>query len=128
MPQQSINIVGGGVIGLSIAFEARRRGYDVRIFEKSAFGGQASGAAAGMLAPYAEVEEDPDDFFVLCQDSLRLFPDWKDDIQSVSEQPFEYTASGSLTVFFMKPISWLLKRRWNGKVALVLKQNGGTII
>ncbi len=61
--REKIAILGGGVIGLASAFELSRRGYQVTILEKGRCGGQASGAAAGMLAPFSEIEEDPDDFF-----------------------------------------------------------------
>ncbi|TDQ41685.1 glycine oxidase [Aureibacillus halotolerans] len=98
--RQTVNIVGGGVIGLSVAFEARSKGWDVRVFDQSNFGGQASGAAAGMLAPYSEVEEDPDAFFVLCQESLKLFPQWKKRVVDAGGMDFEYMESGSLHAFF----------------------------
>src|SRR2546428_5674410 len=49
-------IVGGGIIGLSIAREAARAGLGVRLLEKGRPGCEASGAAAGMLAPLVEAE------------------------------------------------------------------------
>ncbi len=52
-----VAVVGGGVIGLAIAWRARQRGMSVAVFERSAIGGEcASGVAAGMLAPVSEVE------------------------------------------------------------------------
>ncbi|WP_055109845.1 FAD-dependent oxidoreductase [Paenibacillus ihumii] len=93
---QNIVIMGGGVIGLSCAFELRKRGHSVTLLEIGQCGGQASGAAAGMLAPYSENLEEPDEFFHLCVDSLRLYPAWQAEIRHVSGQDFEYTNSGSL--------------------------------
>jgi glycine oxidase len=50
-------IVGGGIIGLAVAWRARLRGLSVVVFERGAIGGEcASGVAAGMLAPVSEVE------------------------------------------------------------------------
>ncbi len=95
-----ITIVGGGVIGLSIGYECQKRGHKVTIVEAGECGGQASGAAAGMLAPYSEIEEDPDDFFRLCQRSLQLFPEWQEEIKLVSKMDFEYSESGSLYCIF----------------------------
>ncbi|MCM2677789.1 glycine oxidase ThiO [Alkalicoccobacillus plakortidis] len=89
-------VLGGGVIGLATAFELRQRGLEVAVLEIKSFGGQASGAAAGMLAPYSEIGEDPDDFFRLCLSSLRLFPKWQADVKKASGLEFEYTESGSL--------------------------------
>ncbi|WP_059102531.1 glycine oxidase ThiO [Shouchella shacheensis] len=91
-----VAVLGGGVIGLSIALELTRRGFDVTILEKNTCGGQASGAAAGMLAPYSEIGEDPDDFFRLCLASLRLFEEWQHDVKQLSGLDFEYEKSGSL--------------------------------
>ncbi|QAY66517.1 glycine oxidase ThiO [Paenibacillus protaetiae] len=93
---EAIIVIGGGVVGLACAFELQKRGHRVTVLEKQRCGGQASGAAAGMLAPYSENGEGPDDFFQLCAASLQLFPAWKDEVRSASGQPFEYTESGSL--------------------------------
>ena len=44
-------IVGGGIIGCSIAYFLRRQGVEVIVLEKGEIGNQASSAAAGLLAP-----------------------------------------------------------------------------
>src|SRR5438105_15179826 len=44
-------IVGGGIIGCSIAYFLRKRGIEVIVLEKGHIGAQASSAAAGLLAP-----------------------------------------------------------------------------
>ena len=52
-----VAIVGGGIIGLAVAWRARLRGLSVVVLERGAIGGEcASGVAAGMLAPVSEVE------------------------------------------------------------------------
>ncbi|WP_138493764.1 glycine oxidase ThiO [Paenibacillus pinistramenti] len=94
--KQRILVMGGGVIGLASAFELAGRGYEVTVLEAGRCGGQASGAAAGMLAPYSENLESPDDFFQLCRASLELYPEWQRRVRQVSACGFEYTASGSL--------------------------------
>ncbi|WP_307341794.1 glycine oxidase ThiO [Caldalkalibacillus uzonensis] len=104
-------IVGGGVIGLSIAFECAKRGIKVTVVEKGICGGQATGAAAGMLAPYSEIGEDPDDFFTLCQQSLKLYPDWQQEVRTVSGQDFEYSESGSLHLAFHEADELALESR-----------------
>ncbi len=48
---QSIGIVGGGVIGLSIAWELSRRGHQVSVFDVGRMGRKASWAGAGILVP-----------------------------------------------------------------------------
>jgi glycine oxidase len=51
-------VVGGGVIGMSIAESLAIEGLRVRVFESERVGSGASGAAAGMLAPLSEARED----------------------------------------------------------------------
>lgn len=97
MPQ-SVIVLGGGIIGLSSAFEAARRGYRVTLAEPGKLGGQASGAAAGMLAPYSENTEQPDAFFQLCLRSLRMYPEWIREVEQCSGRRTEWVSSGSLNV------------------------------
>ncbi|ANY65546.1 glycine oxidase ThiO [Paenibacillus sp. BIHB 4019] len=97
---ERIVIMGGGIIGLSCAFELRSRGHQVTVLEIGSCGGQASGAAAGMLAPFSENVEGPDDFFRLCAQSLRLYPSFTDRVKQVSDVPFEYTESGSMYIAY----------------------------
>lgn len=92
----SFIVLGGGIVGLSCALELRLRGADVRLLESGDCGGQASGAAAGMLAPYSENPEAPDEFFRLCRESLELYPDWQRQVRELSGLDFEYTNCGSL--------------------------------
>lgn len=54
-----IAVLGGGVIGLACAWQARRLGHSVVVVERDRLGAGASGVAAGMLAPVAEAEFGP---------------------------------------------------------------------
>jgi glycine oxidase len=49
-------VVGAGIIGLSVAWQACRRGLAVTVLEREEAGRGTSHVAAGMLAPVAEVE------------------------------------------------------------------------
>src|SRR4051812_48133742 len=51
-----IRVVGGGLIGLSVAWRAAQRGARVVVSEAGTVGAGASHVAAGMLAPTAELE------------------------------------------------------------------------
>jgi glycine oxidase len=52
-----VAVVGGGAIGLAVAWRARQRGLSVVVLERDTIGEQcASSVAAGMLAPVSEVE------------------------------------------------------------------------
>lgn len=57
-PPDDVLVVGGGVIGLSIADVLAREGLRVRLLETEGLASGASGAAAGMLAPISESQGD----------------------------------------------------------------------
>ena len=46
-----ILIIGGGVIGLAIAYHLSQAGVATMVLEQRQAGGQASGAAAGIVEP-----------------------------------------------------------------------------
>lgn len=52
-----VAVVGGGIIGCSVAYHAARRGARVVLLEAERVGSGASGAAAGMLNAQAEARE-----------------------------------------------------------------------
>ena len=59
MPQErspDLLVVGGGAIGLAVAWRAAQRGMAVTLLERDGTGEGTSRVAAGMLAPVAEVE------------------------------------------------------------------------
>ena len=88
-------VAGGGVIGCSIAYYLACEGVSVAVVERGEIGGEASGAAAGMLAPLAEVEEGGP-FQQLSLDSLRLFPALTETLRSETGIDVEYLPSGIL--------------------------------
>jgi glycine oxidase len=49
-------VIGAGVVGLSCAWRAARRGLSVLVVDRGAPGAGASGVAAGMLAPVTEAD------------------------------------------------------------------------
>jgi glycine oxidase len=51
-----VAVVGGGIIGLAVAWCASQRDMDVTVLERGRAGEGASRVAAGMLAPVSEVE------------------------------------------------------------------------
>jgi glycine oxidase len=68
-------IIGGGVIGLSLAYELARDGFRVRVVDRIQPGREASWAAAGILPPPLQVA-DADPLERLAALSCRLHPDW----------------------------------------------------
>jgi glycine oxidase len=51
-----VAVIGGGIIGLAVAWRARAQGMSVVVLERDSVGRGASHVAAGMLAPVAEAE------------------------------------------------------------------------
>ena len=76
-------IVGGGLIGLAVAFELARRGATVRVFDTGEPGRAASWAGAGMLAPYTEAIDDRA-FLDLCAASLAAYPEFVERVREGS--------------------------------------------
>jgi glycine oxidase len=70
-PPGSLAVIGGGVIGLSVARRAARAGWSVRVHRSGEHG--ASWVAAGMLAPHSEGWPGEDRLLRLGLESLRLW-------------------------------------------------------
>ncbi|MCK9907144.1 FAD-dependent oxidoreductase, partial [Frankia sp. Cpl3] len=76
-------IIGGGIIGLSLAYELSKRGKAVTIIEQGEWGGQASSAAAGMLAPLKEFSK-PGLMLDLGIASLECYPQWAEELEEAT--------------------------------------------
>jgi len=76
--KNSILIIGGGLIGLSIAYEFARNDYTVEVLSKNR-NESAGFVAAGMLATHAEGLED--ELLVFGQQSQSLIPEWIKNIE-----------------------------------------------
>jgi len=108
-------IIGGGVIGLSIARELHKKGVRrIMIVERGKAGKEASFAAAGMLAPNAETEK-IDDFYHFCAGSLKLYPDFAADLFEETGVDIELDRSGTLFAAFSDMDSASLRRRFNAQ-------------
>lgn len=90
-------IIGGGLIGCSAAWRLAQAGAKVTVLDRSDPGGEASSAAAGMLAPIGEMLE-PGALADLCISSLKLYPDFADELEQASGQQVGYRTGGTLLV------------------------------
>ncbi|MFD2330031.1 glycine oxidase ThiO [Cohnella sp. GCM10020058] len=95
---RTVLVLGGGIVGLSCAYEALKQGWRAIVADRGEIGGQASGAAAGMLAPYYENGDGPDAFFRLCLDSFARYPNWTAEIEEAAGMCAGLVRSGSLHV------------------------------
>jgi glycine oxidase len=97
MRTSDVIVVGGGIIGCAVAYALAKEGVSVRLIERGEPGREASRAAAGMLAPQAEVMHEPQGpFFELCRASLRLYPDFVAEIEEATGLSVEYRREGTL--------------------------------
>jgi glycine oxidase len=77
-----VAVAGGGLIGLSIAFELARRGHTVRVYDIAEPGRAASWAGAGLLAPYSE--RTPAPLFDACERALHAYPEFARNVAEAS--------------------------------------------
>jgi len=91
-----IIIAGGGVAGLSVALELRRRGAKVVVLERGTPGREASSAAAGMLA--AADPETPIALRGLALKSARLYPSFVQQLEQASGIKVDFRRTGTIVI------------------------------
>jgi glycine oxidase len=102
MPQDptatSVVIIGGGVIGLAIAWRAAQRGYGVCVLERGELGAGTSHVAAGMLAPVTEADPGELALLELGLRSARAWPAFAEQLQAASGAEAGLHRCGALVV------------------------------
>ena len=98
LDNSEVVIIGGGVIGLSIARALALYGAnDICLLEKGSIGTESSFAAAGMLAPQVEADSD-DEFFRLACESRDLYPRFAAALLEETDIDVELDTTGTLYV------------------------------
>jgi glycine oxidase len=105
-------IVGGGVIGLSIAWLAASRGLRVRVLERGQPGDGASGVAAGMLAPVGEATWGEEELLAFALDSHARWPGFAAEVERVSSRDPGFIELGALHVALDRDEAEALRRRF----------------
>ena len=116
-------IIGGGVIGLSVARELHKSGAsNITIVERGNLGQEASFAAAGMLAANAETDK-IDDFYNFCAESNRLYPQFAAELFEETGVDIELERSGTLYLAFTEHDSTELRKRfdWQRSAGLMVE-------
>lgn len=122
--RSDVLIMGGGVIGLSIARELRLRGAgSITLLDKGVCGEESSWAAAGMLGPQAEADEGGA-FFDLCCESRANYPEFAENLLSETGIDIELDRSGTLYVAFTEEDEHNLEARyaWQKKAGLAVER------
>jgi glycine oxidase len=91
-------VIGGGVIGLAIAWRAAGRGMQVLVLERDRPGAGTSHVAAGMIAPIAEARPAEEPLLELGLCSARLFGGFVTELEAVTGYDVGYTVCGTLLV------------------------------
>jgi glycine oxidase len=89
-------VVGGGIIGLSLAIELRKRGAAVLLVERGEPGRESSHAAAGMLADCPS--EMPLALAPLAAASARIYPEFVHELQDESGMNVDLRDQGTIVL------------------------------
>jgi glycine oxidase len=120
-------IIGGGVIGLSIARALALRGVrNLIVIERAMLGKEATTAAAGILAPQAEADA-ADDFFSLACRSRDMYPDFADKLREETGIDVELDRTGTIYVALSQADDneLELRYRWQTRAGLEVQKLSG---
>ena len=114
-----VAIVGGGVIGCSIAYRLAQLGVRSSVFKRGVFGGGASGATAGVIGPVWHVDPSMDAVSTLGLRSLDLFKTLSPELKSSGVDP-QFQQNGILKVATTPDQVKLLQDglAWQGELGL----------
>jgi glycine oxidase len=96
-PAGDLAVVGGGVIGLAVAWRAASAGLKVTVVDPAP-GGGASWAAAGMLAPVTEVHYGEQALLRLNLAAAARWPGFAAELEEAAGRPVGYLERGTLSV------------------------------
>lgn len=93
-----VAVVGGGAIGLAVAWRAAQRGLRVIVLDRAEPGGATSYVAAGMIAPVAEADPVEQPLLRLNLASARMYPGFVEELAQESAADPGYSRCGTLLV------------------------------
>ncbi|HEY1508743.1 MAG TPA: glycine oxidase ThiO [Solirubrobacteraceae bacterium] len=91
-------VVGGGVVGLAVAWRAAQRGIRVVVLERGDPGTGASWVAAGMIAPISEARPKERSLLALSLASAQAYPRFVAELREASGLDPGYLGCGTLAV------------------------------
>jgi len=98
MTDVDVAVIGGGIIGLAVAWRARARGLSVTVLERGELAGEATHVAAGMLAPVAEADPGERALLALGLDGAGRWPAFAAVLEEASGLPVGYRTCGTLVL------------------------------
>ncbi len=120
MERDRILIVGGGVCGLGVGWKLAKAGKRVVLFEKSGLRQGATWIAAGMLAPQMELADEEEKFMGLGRDSLRRWPNYRDELEADAGMSVDYRDDGTLFAAFGREDVQQLRELYDDQIRMGL--------
>jgi glycine oxidase len=93
-----VAVVGGGVVGLAVAWRAAARGLRVVVLERGELGAGATRVAAGMLAPVTEADVGERALLALGLEAAGAWPAFAGELAAASGVDPGYRRTGALAV------------------------------
>lgn len=97
MKTWDVIVIGGGIIGLSLALALKKRSVSVLVVERGEPGREASHAAGGMLVDCQL--ETPPTFEALATASARLYPEFSRELEVESGTKVDLRDNGTILIF-----------------------------
>jgi glycine oxidase len=98
LKRYDVAIIGGGVIGSSIAYHLAKRGIKAIVLEKGRLADQSSGAAAGMLGAQIEMGAETGPLSILARLSRGMFPEIAEELRETSGIDIGLIRKGTMRV------------------------------
>ena len=119
MPKMSdVVIIGGGVIGCSVAYQLAMLGVKSTVLERSHFAAGASGATAGVVGPLWHLDPESKATFSLGMRTLEMFPSLASELAEAGLDP-AFRQNGVLKLAFTQDQAEELKDKlaWQGEMS-----------
>ena len=102
-----VAIIGGGVIGCSIAYQLSKKGIKSTVFEKNKLASGASGATAGIIGPIWYLDHTIKPYFDMGMRSLEIFPSLVEELKEAGIDP-EFQQNGGMKIVLDEDTNTLL--------------------
>jgi len=117
LDKAEVVIIGGGVIGLTIARALALRGLrNICLLERGNIGTESSFAAAGILAPQVEADSE-DEFFRLACESRDIYPSFAASLLEETDIDVELDTTGTLYLAFSDHDEQECDHRYNWQIS-----------